>query len=104
MSKWSPIDDPVTYNQTGSNSFGAIQSLEIAYRMTKSHQLWASAFDDLILGFTMSVLGHLTRKKGYMDPRHGALSHVIAVCSYLGFLFSIMRALNWRLFMSLGLV
>ena len=101
MSTWHPLTKSVAVNHTSDGGFGAIQSLEISYRMTESHRLWMGAFDSIILGVAMNILGGLARSTGYTNLRHGLLSHVMGGLCYFDFFVSILRYANWRIFMVL---
>merc|ERR1711871_966203 len=62
ISSWPPLSNKMAVtNHTSDGGFGAVQSLEISYRMAQSRRVWLDAVDSLFLSFGFYLMGRLIK-------------------------------------------
>lgn len=99
MSSWDIIADS-SEAHAHDGGFGAIQSLEISFRVSESRTVWLFAMDEILLTvgwLTTAFLVYTTR--GAEQPLSKNFAH-LSVCgalvAFIGFFLHVARYFSWR--------
>lgn len=97
MSTWPVFSDP---NHTHDGGFGALQALEISFRLTHSRTLWLYAVDRLLLatGFAAASFLVYTSHEGLFSRRWAHLGVLGTLWCIIGFAMDVARFWSWRSF------
>ena len=107
IASWPPLANKETVsNHTNDGGFGAIQSLEISYRMSQSRRVWLNAIDSLFLCCGFYIMGKLIKHHAvYLNnTRLGIYCLFLSIVTMVEFLISGLRYANWRVFMILEII
>eukprot|EP00943_MAST-04B_sp_MAST-4B-sp1_P008631 g8631.t1 len=96
---WPPLaNKAVVTNHTYDGGFGAIQSLEISFRMAQSRRVWLNAIDSVFLGVGFYIMGKLIQHHSvYLNnTRFGVYCMVLSILTIVEFLISGLRYAQWK--------
>ena len=107
ISGWPPLSNKMAVtNHTSDGGFGAVQSLEISYRMAQSRRVWLDAVDSLFLSFGFYIMGRLIKHHAVhlSNTRLGVYCIFLSILTIAEFLISGLRYVDWRVFMILEII
>ncbi len=104
MSSWGIMSPEQAGKHVNDGGFGPLQSLEIAYMLSNSRELWLFTIEWLFLGIGVCSASVTVYETDMFSRWWGHLGVGVSTVAFLEFSFGILRFTSWRTFSLVSMV